>query len=222
MWIVKFLMICSQKIFENNAQRRWIECAMNKTNRTVSVEVPCLAKPLMNVLKPKKFRSFSLAPSWAVVMVNSCKSKKRGIRESSEPNWSKQRASVSRLVNWWRGNHAPRWPHYFRIHNATQRNCLSNTFKDSRILKDRWYCTEKRIVQVSRNWPSSIAIPYYRSEYSRPKSSSNDDNLQVPYKFLIVSEQIRDWSARNIYAGESFPRIVSLTGFWWSTPVMGT
>ena len=41
---------------------------MNKTNRTVSVEVPCLAKPLMNVLKPKKFRSFSLAPSWAVVM----------------------------------------------------------------------------------------------------------------------------------------------------------
>lgn len=209
---MKFLRIYSQKIFENNAQRRWIECAMNKTNRTVSVEVPCLAKPLMNVLKPKKFRSFSLAPSWAVVMVNSCKSKKRGIRESSEPNWSKQRASVSRLVNWWRGNHVPRWPHYFRIHNATQRNCLSNTFKDSRILKDRWYCTEKRIVQVSRNWPSSIAIPYYRSEYSRPKSSSNDDNLQVPYKFLIVSEQIRDWSARNIYAGESFPRIVSLTG----------
>jgi len=52
---------------------------MNKTNRTVSVEVPCLAKPLMNVLKPKKFRSFSLAPSWGVVMVNSCKSKKRGI-----------------------------------------------------------------------------------------------------------------------------------------------
>ena len=51
---------------------------MNKTNRTVSVEVPCLAKPLMNVLKPKKFRSFSLAPSWAVVVVNSCKSKKRG------------------------------------------------------------------------------------------------------------------------------------------------
>ncbi len=48
---------------------------MNKTKSTVSVEVPCLAKPLKNALKPKKFRVFSPGPNWAVVIVNSCKSK---------------------------------------------------------------------------------------------------------------------------------------------------
>ncbi|MAA68928.1 MAG: hypothetical protein CL915_09250 [Deltaproteobacteria bacterium] len=59
---------------------------MNKINKTVSVEVPCLAKPLKNALKPKKFRIFSPGPNWAVVIVNSCKSEDEIVNQKFDLN----------------------------------------------------------------------------------------------------------------------------------------
>ena len=46
---------------------------MNKTNNTVSVEVPCLAKLLIKLLKRENLRIFSADRNRAIV--NSCKAK---------------------------------------------------------------------------------------------------------------------------------------------------
>ncbi|MAH64630.1 MAG: hypothetical protein CMN54_14545 [SAR324 cluster bacterium] len=48
---------------------------MNKTNNTVSVEVPCLAKSRIKFLKKENLRIFSADRNRAIVIVNSCKVK---------------------------------------------------------------------------------------------------------------------------------------------------
>ena len=48
---------------------------MNKTNNTVSVEVPCVAKSRIKFLKKENLRIFSADRNRAIVIVNSCKAK---------------------------------------------------------------------------------------------------------------------------------------------------
>ncbi len=48
---------------------------MNKTNNTVSVEVPCLAKSRIKFLKKENLRIFSTDRNRTIVIVNFCEAK---------------------------------------------------------------------------------------------------------------------------------------------------
>ena len=110
---------------------------MNKTNRTVSVEVPCLAKPLMNVLKPKKvskfFSSSKLGGSHGQFFV---RVKNGGFGNQAnliEANKEHQ------YQDWLTGDVAIMYLGSLTIleYPMLQRNCLRNAFKTSKILKDQ-------------------------------------------------------------------------------------
>ena len=72
------------------------------------------------------------------------------------------------------------------MRDDAEMSCLGSTFKTSWMIKDQSRCKERKVVWGSMHLSNSETTLYSQSKYSRPRSFSNDGNLQVPYKPLMV------------------------------------